>query len=339
MTGSNRETWIDVAKGLLIILVVIGHAADFGYPMLITKYIYWFHMPAFFALSGLLCKPPGETFSLKAWAIKRARQLIVPYLSFLTIITIYRYYVLFMQHNLSVSWVLSDLQHDIIGGRDFHSLMYATFWFIPCLFLTQLLFILILRYLKPTAQIVMIILCYLLAHIESWLKPDIIVPFSADTSLIAVFYFALGYYSKQFPDNKKYGQIALLFSVFFILGDLLNIYNYSLDLKAIKYSHIILDFIIPSVLIYSVFTVCKLCTKYPGYNLMAPVGICSITIMYLHIPVNLELHKIFSYNSLLFTFIGIGIPIAVQKLIFEKTLLTKYLFLGSGRTAKPLTSK
>ena len=68
-------------------------------------------------------------------------------------------------------------------------------------------------------------LCYLLAHIESWLKPDLIIPFSADTSLIAVFYFALGYYSKQFPDNKKYRQIALLFSIFLILGDLLNIYN------------------------------------------------------------------------------------------------------------------
>ena len=339
MGSSNREAWIDTAKGLLIILVVIGHAADFGYPMQITKYIFWFHMPAFFALSGLLFKPPGDTFSLKAWSIKRARQFMVPYLSFLTIITLYRYYVLFMQQNLSVSWVLSDLQHDIIGGRAFHSLMYATFWFIPCLFLTQLLFILILRYFNSTAQIAIIVFCYLLAHIESWIKPDITIPFSADTALLAVFYFALGYYSKQLPDNKKFGLAALLLSILFIAGDLLNIYNYSLDLKAVKYNHILLDFVIPSVLTYSVFTVCKLYTKYPGYNFMAPVGICSLTIMYLHIPVNLELHKIFSYNLLLFIFIGVGIPIAVQKLLFEKTFPTKYLFLGSSETAKPLTSK
>lgn len=72
MSDSSREVWIDTAKGLLIILVVLGHAADFGYPILITKYIFWFHMPAFFALSGLLFKPPGYEFSLKVWAVKRS---------------------------------------------------------------------------------------------------------------------------------------------------------------------------------------------------------------------------------------------------------------------------
>ena len=332
MNNPSRQAWIDTAKGLLIILVVIGHARDFGYPMIITKYIFWFHMPAFFALSGLLFKPPGEAFSLKAWAIRKSGHLIVPYLSFLTVVTLYRYCILFAQHNISISWVLRDLQYVIVGGRAFHSIMYATFWFIPCLFLTQFLFVLIIRFINSTVyQIMIIMLCYLLAHIESWLKPDIIIPFSADTALLAVFYFAIGYYGKHFLDNSKLGPLALLFTVFFIAVDLLNIYNYSLDLKAIKYNHIILDAIIPSILMYLIFTICKLFTKCPGYNIIAKIGMSSLVIMYLHIPINMELHRFYFYNTLLFILIGILFPVAFQKLFFEKIILTKFLFLGSGR--------
>jgi polysaccharide biosynthesis protein PslL len=44
----QREIWIDVAKGLGIITVVIGHSEiPFA-----KHYFYWFHMPLFFILSG-----------------------------------------------------------------------------------------------------------------------------------------------------------------------------------------------------------------------------------------------------------------------------------------------
>lgn len=45
------EPWIDVLKGIGIILVVIGHISlDNG----MSNWIYTFHMPMFFALSGYL---------------------------------------------------------------------------------------------------------------------------------------------------------------------------------------------------------------------------------------------------------------------------------------------
>ncbi len=48
----KRDSSIDVLKGILIILVVIGHV-DNGY---ISKFINIFHMPAFFFVSGMLFK-------------------------------------------------------------------------------------------------------------------------------------------------------------------------------------------------------------------------------------------------------------------------------------------
>ena len=68
-----RLTWVDAAKGFLMILVVVGHYSgptmtDFPF----IKYIYWFHMPAFFILSGLFFKPITENSKLKnSWNSSR----------------------------------------------------------------------------------------------------------------------------------------------------------------------------------------------------------------------------------------------------------------------------
>lgn len=54
----ERLFYIDNIKGLLIILVVLGHsiqAAGLGIETnLINRFIYSFHMPAFMAISGFL---------------------------------------------------------------------------------------------------------------------------------------------------------------------------------------------------------------------------------------------------------------------------------------------
>lgn len=47
----GRLAEIDRAKGILIVLVVIGHIWQSGY---LFNTIYTFHMPAFFVISGIL---------------------------------------------------------------------------------------------------------------------------------------------------------------------------------------------------------------------------------------------------------------------------------------------
>ena len=46
----QRIQWIDIAKGISIFLVIIGHTAPFG--ILERNIIFSFHMPLFFILSG-----------------------------------------------------------------------------------------------------------------------------------------------------------------------------------------------------------------------------------------------------------------------------------------------
>lgn len=49
-SSSNRIDWIDIAKGIAIILEIIGHTVKFGSG--IRNFIFSFHMPLFFILSG-----------------------------------------------------------------------------------------------------------------------------------------------------------------------------------------------------------------------------------------------------------------------------------------------
>ena len=51
---NKREINIDVLKGLGIIFVMLGHMVGIGFYEDIYVYIYSFHMPLFFFISGYL---------------------------------------------------------------------------------------------------------------------------------------------------------------------------------------------------------------------------------------------------------------------------------------------
>lgn len=67
---STRIEWVDIAKGFGIILVVIGHMVKGN--GIVGQYIWAFHMPLFFFLSGMFMRPTELFISLIA---KKARQL------------------------------------------------------------------------------------------------------------------------------------------------------------------------------------------------------------------------------------------------------------------------
>lgn len=81
--------WINALKGIGIILVVLGHLLAKDYPF-VTPYIYMFHMPLFFFISGYLFKPD---LNFRSYFIKKFFSFGIPYLSFL--------FILFLSHQYS----------------------------------------------------------------------------------------------------------------------------------------------------------------------------------------------------------------------------------------------
>ena len=82
---------INIMRGMAVLCVVIGHSFDpsetptiLGF---IKSFVYCFHMPAFFFISGLLEGDKRRNFGEKGKAIiRKAKRLMIPYF-FLTVVT------------------------------------------------------------------------------------------------------------------------------------------------------------------------------------------------------------------------------------------------------------
>lgn len=83
----GRLHWIDVLKGIGIFLVVLGHI---GMGNSLQRWIYSFHMPMFFMLSGMLwAGRRGLSCNFMDFLKKRTISLLIPYVLFRLLLFVY----------------------------------------------------------------------------------------------------------------------------------------------------------------------------------------------------------------------------------------------------------
>lgn len=131
----SRFDWADIAKGIGIFLMVMGHA---GLPGAVHNWIYSFHMPFFFILSGFFFKNGKYSFGEFVW--RKFKTLIVPYIFFVTSIELLRYGLVAIGLEVPAPRPVGDV---VFLGRD----MGAT-WFLLSLFLTEVLYYLLDKSVK-----------------------------------------------------------------------------------------------------------------------------------------------------------------------------------------------
>lgn len=78
VSTERRIAWIDMLKGIGILCVVLGHSTG-------DRYVYLFHMPLFYILSGYMIKQPIKP---SAYISKSTIRLLIPYFSFLFLISL-----------------------------------------------------------------------------------------------------------------------------------------------------------------------------------------------------------------------------------------------------------
>ena len=79
--SQNRNRWLDIAKGIAIILMVAGHTPI---PSVMSHFIYAFHMPLFFISSGLVSN--YEKYSLVDYIKHKSYTLLLPFVCYSTIV-------------------------------------------------------------------------------------------------------------------------------------------------------------------------------------------------------------------------------------------------------------
>lgn len=228
----TRETWVDIAKGIGIILVIMGHA---NCPNLPHGIIYSFHMPLFFFLSGLFISRQCEN-NFRIYLKKNFKSLLLPYFYF-NIISIAFYYTMSIMFHKEL--LIGNVQDNLIGifvGMRFGSPYHHVLWFLPCLFFAKMLAYPIFKLSKiqfggGKFLLAIVTLIIGLTYCKWTKKP---LPMSFDASLIAVFFIVCGdYYMKyQAIINKwikKSGLLLILFSALFVFlnFDKVEMYNMS----------------------------------------------------------------------------------------------------------------
>ena len=79
----KRVQWLDIAKGITIILMVLGHTSI---PRIASNFIFAFHMPLFFFASGWCTN--WNKYSFGDFALKRLKTLAIPFVVYSVIVII-----------------------------------------------------------------------------------------------------------------------------------------------------------------------------------------------------------------------------------------------------------
>lgn len=82
--SSTRKLWLDLAKGISFLLVIVGHTLSNSVPGVqqwLWIWIYSFHMPLFFFLGGVTFRPSASWVQWRSKVILSFRALILPALA------------------------------------------------------------------------------------------------------------------------------------------------------------------------------------------------------------------------------------------------------------------
>jgi len=214
---SKRIEYIDIARGIGILLVVLAHndfgnISAFGYQV-----IYSFHMPLFFFLSGYFIK---TSVSFLEFFKKRFHSLLKPFLFTLFII----YFTSISFEKMAFGTALKRISKSLYGTGIY--IDWVQLWFLPHLFVVSLyafIFIVIVSKLHNRWLGWGILLASLAISIPflkvfypfpvSLFGKDYELfglPFSLDLMLLSGFFFILGSEIRQITSEKTFSNYFIL---------------------------------------------------------------------------------------------------------------------------------
>lgn len=232
----DRVNWIDIARGIGIILVIYGHTlGSSGHRYL----IYSFHMPLFFFLSGLVFRNrEGETY--KQSLIKDIKRILIPYFIF-ALLSMVVWFIILPSEQQTIYTIYKQILGILYGnaGNGHVDLSFnAVLWFLPCLFLTKQIFWFISKLPKNLIMIALLIFS-IIGYISSFYFSNIRFPFGLESALTGIVFFGIGYLWNFIPEKinsifNKYNIFLIAAFVFITIyfADMnFQIYGLQIDLR------------------------------------------------------------------------------------------------------------
>lgn len=230
----ERIIWIDSLKGIGIFYVVLGHIIlALNAPSFYNQYIYSFHLPLFFFVSGYLFNI-GKYPKFISFLKKRAKSLLIPY--FVFAVLAYIFLVILQQFNLlNIGYSFEGINNLIF--LPLTKILYShnldpfnnPIWFLTCLFIVEMYFYFLKKYTKNTRYLLLFLIISSVVGYSSRLLTDFNMPWNLDIALMCVvFYGMANIYKNQINDllNKllrnRYLTLAIL--SIFLAANILFVY-------------------------------------------------------------------------------------------------------------------
>lgn len=248
--NTHRIDYIDNAKAIAMLLVVFGHAP--GLPAVVMNFIYAFHMPVFFFISGLLLSKSKLALPFRDFVAAQFRSLGIPYLFFFVLS--YLYWL--PTHHLSAS----TLNHGPIAwwepllglfeGSQQAWAVNAVLWFFVCLFMAAAIYFFARRVCSEKCLALVssvLAIGFSLIYVDVWPRW----PWRLDSTLIALSFYAVGHWA-----NAHLAQLAklsrlhifLLVAVLWFVVLIGTIFNGKVDLNFLQFGSVPLAYFVNAYL-------------------------------------------------------------------------------------------
>jgi fucose 4-O-acetylase-like acetyltransferase len=339
----NRMPWVDYLRGIAILLVVYRHVlvglqrSNFTIPvgLINANMIFFsFRMPLFFILSGMFINSSIIKRSLKQLAFIKFENLLYPYLVWA-----------FIQITLQI--LLSRFTNSDRGLKDYLLIFYEPrgldqFWYLPALFNTTMIYILVKVKLKATSWVQLLLgaALYLtspyirgLSMVSDWMEFYI--------------FFAVGDALSSFFFKKKSQDFLKKYSTFLLVIPLFTIAQfYYLSHSTVYYSddHMGKLAYLPIVFIgcFSMFVLAFRLQNWNILKFLRVLGFHSLFIYVMHVIISaftrIVLIHLFGINNPYLLLIGgiatgVTIPVIIYNLLIKDNV-GRFLFSLSKHPKK-----
>ena len=326
---SQRVQYIDIAKGIGILLVVLAHNDLSAYHPMLHRFIYAFHMALFFFLSGIFFKPERP---FKEILKRRFNTLIKPLI--FALLLIYGISVFFGKMSFAMAFqrILKSLY--MTGPY----LNWVQLWFLPVLFLINLY---AFFFYRATQKLPKNWMRWLILVITLWIGTlwlpymwtfDFTImgrafstyglPASVDLVLLGGFYFVLGReIYRQLPQSFFDAKITLLVSAVILFGMVFTL-DIPVDFNTREYTSWTLNTIEAIAGIIFILSLSRQIELYSekATRFFKYIGSLTLSILVFHVPiqemVNKKVNVYIGQNdlTLLIAFLsGVFLPVFIHE--------------------------
>lgn len=270
----KRLHYIDVLKGVGIVFVILGHASMSS---IFTNYLFSFHMPLFFFISGYLFTFKNSFGDIIS---KKIKTLIIPYIFFILIADIV---YLLVNNNFDIFFLVKETFY--LKGEVLQ--LDAPLWFLLCLFFSEIIYFFICKLANKNTIIILMIL-FLLSVFGYFNK--VLLPFGIHVAFTATVFLGLGNLFRQYESKIKVSKYLLL--VLFIISAFISTQN-GVNIYRLYYGNYFMFYIAAIFGIVIYFEIAKYIKRQ---HILEYIGRNSLVFMSTHMFIMNVLLKIYQQN-------------------------------------------